>query len=150
MQHTMATQAFSSAESVRDVALQVMRMSETIHQALRKFTSASPDDPSTTSAYALLTEEYALRARANMLLIEAARLARPDFPVSQEAVLEILKRVETGLSQSDSLEKLSEMVVALLLFTSSVISRRNQIISALLENLKETVAASQATGNRVR
>lgn len=142
MLHTTASQAFSTAESVRDIALQVMRMSEEIHHALRHLTSTSSANNPTTSPYAILTEEYALRARANMLLIEAARLARPDFPVSQEAVLEILKRVETRLSQSDSLEELNEVVVALLLFTSSIISRRNQIISALLENLKETVAAS--------
>jgi hypothetical protein len=142
MQSTTASQALSTAEYVRDVALQVMRMSEGIHHALRKLTSMPAEDDATTSPYALLTEEYALRARANMLLIEAARLARPDFPVSQEAVLEILKRVEAGLSQSGSLEHLSEVVVALLLFTSSIISRRNQVISTLLDNLKLTVAVA--------
>jgi hypothetical protein len=142
MQHTMATRAFSSAESVREIALHVMRMSEAIHHALRQLTSTPSADQTATSPYALLTEEYALRARANMLLIEAARLARPDFPVSQGSVLEILKRVETRLSQSASLEQLSDVVVALLLFTSSTISRRNQVISTLLENLEETVAAA--------
>lgn len=142
MQHTMATQAFSSAESVHEVALQVMRMSEAIHQALRKYTSASPADPSTTSAYALLTEEYALRARASMLLIEAKRLARPDFPVSQADVLTTLTQVESRLSQSSSLDELSELITGVLLFTSSIISRRNQVISALLANLEETAAAA--------
>jgi hypothetical protein len=137
MQHTIATQAFSSAESVREIALQVMRMSEAIHYALRQLASTSSAG-STTSPYALLTEEYALRARATMLLIEAARLARPDFPVSHGSVLEILKRVEIRLSQSASPEQLSDVIVALLLFTSSIISRRNQVISTLLENLEET------------
>lgn len=142
MQHTMATQAFSSAESVRDIALQVMRMSEAIHQALRKYTSASPADPSTTSAYALLTEEYALRARASMLLIEAKRLARPDFPVGQAAVLATLTQVETRLSKSSSLDELSELIMGLLLFTSSIISRNNQVISMLLQNLEQAVATA--------
>jgi hypothetical protein len=136
----MATQAFSSAESVREIALQVMRMSEAIHQALRKYTSASPADPSTTSAYALLTEEYALRARASMLLIEAKRLARPDFPVRQADVLATLTQVETRLSQSSSLDELSELITGLLLFTSSIISRNNQVISMLLQNLKQGLA----------
>lgn len=142
MQHTMPTQAFSSAESVREIALHVMQMSEAIHHALRQLTSAPSADQTSPSPYSLLTEEYALRARANMLLIEAARLARPDFPVSQGTVLEILNRVETRLSQSASVEQLSDMIVALLLFTSSIISRRNQVISTLLENLEETVAAA--------
>src|SRR5689334_12111786 len=116
MQHTMATQAFSSAESVRDIALQVMRMSETIHQALRQHTAASSADSKTTSAYALLTEEYALRARASMLMIEAKRLVRPDFSISQEAVLATLTQVGTTLSQSSSLDELSELITGLLLF----------------------------------
>ena len=99
MQHTTATQALSSTESVREIAMQVMRMSEGIHQALRQHTTTSAD-PNTISAYALLTEEYALRARASMLLIEAQRLARPDFPVNQEKVLATLAQVEAKLSQS--------------------------------------------------
>ncbi len=136
MQHTMATQAFSSAESVREIALQVIRMSEAIHQVLRKYTSASPADPNTTSAYALLTEEYALRARASMLLIEAKRLARPDFPVSQTDVLATLTQVETKLLQSSSLNELGELITGLLLFTSSVISRNNQVILMLFKNLE--------------
>jgi hypothetical protein len=138
----MATQAFSSAESVREIALQVMRMSEAIHHALRKHTSASPADPSTTSAYALLTEEYALRARASMLLIEAKRLARPDFPVSEEAVLATLTQVEAKLSQSSSLDELSELITSLQLFTNSIISRNNQVISMLLQNLDHAVAVA--------
>lgn len=142
MQHTMATQALSSAESVREIALHVMRMSEAIHQALRKYTLLSPVDPSATSAYALLTEEYALRARATMLLIEAERLARPVFPVSQADVLATLTQVETRLSQSSSLSELSELITALLLFTSSIISRNNQLISMLLQNLEQAVTAA--------
>ncbi|MGO4478702.1 hypothetical protein AB4Z32_20845 [Massilia sp. 2TAF26] len=141
MQDTMASPAFSSAEYMRDIALQVMRMSEAIHHTLRQLTSTSSADQS-TSPYALLTEEYALRARANMLLIEAARLARPDFPVTQGAVLEILKGVEAQLSRAGSLEELSDLVVALLLFTSSIISRRNQVISTLLQNLDDTVVVA--------
>ena len=140
MQHITATQAFSSADSVRDIALQVMRMSEAIHQALRQHTAASPSDSKATSAYALLTEEYALRARASMLLIEAERLARPDFPVSQADTLATLTQVENRLSQSSSLDELSELITGLLLFTSSIISRNNQVISMLLQNLEQAVA----------
>lgn len=142
MQDTTAPHAFSSAEYVRDIALQVMQMSEAIHQALRQLTSMPSADQTTASPYALLTEEYALRARANMLLIEAARLARADFPVSQGAVLKVLKRVEAKLLQSASLEQLSDIVVALLLFTSSIFSRRNQVIATLLGNLEDTIAVT--------
>ena len=139
--HTTVTQAFSSAECVREIALQVMRMSEAIHQALRKSTSTTvPADPNTTSAYALLTEEYAVRARASMLLIEAKRLARSEFPVSQAEVLATLAQVEVRLSQSSSLDELSELITGLLLLTSSIISRNNQMISMLFQNLEQAVA----------
>lgn len=142
MEHIMTSPAFSSAESVRDIALSVMRMSEAIHNALRQLTSASQADRVMTSPYALLTEEYALRARANMLLIEAARLVRLDFQVSHAAVLDILKQVEKRLSQSTSLDDLGEIMAALFLFTSSIISRRNHVISTLLDNLSQTVAVA--------
>jgi hypothetical protein len=77
-------------------------------------------------------------------LIEAGRLARPDFPVSQAVVLDILGQVETALSQSRSSDDMNELIASLLLFTSSILSRRNQIIAVLLENLQQTVAEVQA------
>jgi len=144
MQQTMESNAFSSGECVREIALRLMHMSEAIHHALRKLTSAPSLAPSGTSPYALLTEEYALRARASILLIEAERLARPGFPASQASVLDILGKVETALTQSNSSDEMNELIASLLLFTSSIISRRNQIIAVLLENLQQTVAEVQA------
>jgi len=139
MQQTMESNAFSSSEYVREVALRIMRMSEAIHHALRRLTSEPSAGSSGTSPYALLTEEYALRARANILLIEAERLARPGVPASQEAVLAVLDEVETELAQCNSSDDMNELIASLLLFTSSVISRRNEIIAVLLDNLDQTV-----------
>lgn len=144
MQQITGSNALASGERVREIALRLMHMSEAIHHALRQLTSAPSAAPSGTSPYALLTEEYALRARASILLIEAERLARPDFPVSQGAVLDILEHVETALSQSNSSDDMNELIASLLLFTSSIVSRRNQIIAVLLDNLQQTVAEVQA------
>jgi len=144
MQQITGSNAFSTGECVREVALRLMQMSEAIHHVLRKLTSAPAPVSSRTSPYALLTEEYALRARASILLIEAERLARPDFPASQATVLDILGKVETTLSQSNSSDEMNELIASLLLFTSSIISRRNPIIATLLENLQQTVAEVQA------
>jgi len=144
MQQIMESDAFSSGEFVREIALRLMHMSEAIHHALRQLTSVPSTELSRTSPYALLTEEYALRARASILLIEAERLARPGFPVSQGAVLYILGQVETTLSQAHSADDMNELIASLLLFTSSINSRRNQIIEVLLENLQQTVVEVQA------
>ena len=140
MPGTMESNAFSSGERVREIALRLMHMSEAIHHALRELTSRPFATSSDTSPYALLTEEYALRARINILLIEAERLARPGFPVSQARVLAILGEVETTLAQSNSSDDMNELIASLLLFTSSVISRRNGIIVVLLDNLQQTAA----------
>lgn len=145
MQQTTESNAFSSGECVREVALRLMHMSEAIHHALRKLTSTPSAASSGTSPYALLTEEYALRARASILLIEAERLARRGFPASQAAVLAILGEVETALAQSNSSDDMNELIASLLLFTSSIISRRNGIIAVLLENLQQTVAELRAS-----
>jgi hypothetical protein len=145
MQQITGSNAFSSGERVREIALRLMHMSEAIHHALRQLTSRPSTEHSSTSPYALLTEEYALRARASILLIEADRLARPSFPVSQATVLDILGQVETTLSQANSADDMNELIAGLLLFTSSIISRRNQIIAVLLENLQQTVAEVQAS-----
>jgi len=145
MQQTTEYNAFSSGECVREIALRLMHMSEAIHQALRKLTSTPSPVSSGTSPYALLTEEYALRARASILLIEADRLARPGFLANQETVLAILSEVETALAQSNSLDDMNELIASLLLFTSSIISRRNRIIAVLLENLQQTVAELRAS-----
>jgi hypothetical protein len=144
MQPIIEPNAFSSGKCVREIALRIMHMSEAIHHALRKLTSIPSNDNSGTSPYALLTEEYALRARASILLIEADRLARPSFPVRQTTVLDILGQVETTLSQANSADDMNELIASLLLFTSSIISRRNHIIAVLLENLQQTVAELQA------
>jgi hypothetical protein len=71
-------------------------------------------------------------------------LARPSFPVRQTTVLDILGQVETTLSQANSADDMNELIASLLLFTSSIISRRNHIIAVLLENLQQTVAELQA------
>lgn len=144
MQHTVEPNAFSSGECVREIALRIMHMSEAIHHALRKLTCAPEAAASGTSPYALLTEEYALRARASILLIEAERLARLDFPASQATVLAVLDDVDAALAQSSSSDEMNELIASLLLFTSSVISRRNQIIAVLLDNLQQTVAELRA------
>jgi hypothetical protein len=144
MQQVMIPMGFTSEECVREIAVTIMRMSEAIHHSLRQLASAPHDDHATTSPYALLTEEYALRARANMLLIEAKRLARPDFPASQAEVLDVLSKVETRLLQSSSLDELNELIASLILFTSSIVSRKNEIIGVLLENMNRTAARVDA------
>lgn len=133
--------ALSTEHQVREVALLLMRMCGTIHDALRKSTSASTQDVSTLP-YALLTEEYALRSRANTLLIEAKRLARPGLGTSQQAILDVLQELHFGLESSTSLQQLAELINSVMLFANSLMSMNGRVILFLLNELKQTVNSS--------
>jgi hypothetical protein len=134
--------AFSSEEHIRQVALRISRMSEAIHHNLRQLT----EEPNSNSSalYSLLTEEYALRARANILLIEGKRFARPGFPASQQEVLSALDDVEAAFGSVWSPEELTELIVGLMLFANSIASGNNPLIALLLNDLKQLVQARGA------
>lgn len=142
-----AASAFSSGNHVRDVALLIMKMSEAIHSALRRLAPGVAGTQS-SSLYALLTEEYALRARANILLIEAERFARPNFPTIQQDVLGVLYQVEEELKGALSAERLAELIVGLMLFANSLVSKKNKTIFLLLQELKETLCLSHPAQDR--
>jgi hypothetical protein len=141
--HTELTvNAFSSEQHVRQIAQRIGAMSGAIHEALRQLAqNLQHHDPS--AAYALLTEEYALRARVNIMQVEAKRFARPDFPATQQDVLAVLDNIDEVLRSSRSPEELTELIVSLVLFATSIAGRNNAIIALLLDGLKQ-----QATSDR--
>lgn len=127
-------QAFSSEEKVQEIARIIFRMSDAVHHALRRLSSNILTSGSLT-AYALLTEEYALRSRANILLIEANRLVILDFDISQEELIASLSKIEVRFDSVTNLDDLSELLVALMLFSNSIVSKKKRIISLLFDNL---------------
>jgi hypothetical protein len=132
-----STAAFSSEERVREVALRLFRMSELIHQCLRQLASSEVGGSSTV--YALLTEEYALRARANVLLIERRRFTRSGFPATQHEVLTILDGLEAALAAAWSPDQLNELILGLMLFANAIAYKNTRVIALLLEDLRELV-----------
>jgi hypothetical protein len=130
-------QALASAEQVRELALLFIRMSEAIHHALRELSGRKSQDAS--FAYALLTEEYALRSRANILMIEANRFARPGMNTTQQEMLDTLEAIYTRLKNACTSDELSELIISVVLFANSIASKKNSIISFLLNELKEVV-----------
>lgn len=111
-------------------------MSEAIHHTLRQL-AENKSNSNSTALYALLTEEYALRARANILLIGANIFTRPDFPTTQQEVLSSLDDIEAALATTWSQEEFTELIVGLILFGNSIASRNNTITLLLLNNLKQ-------------
>jgi hypothetical protein len=128
--------AFSSDEQVRHVALRISGMSEAIHHTLRQLAQTLPQHDS-SAAYMLLTEEYALRARINILQIEARRFVRTDFPIAQDEVVRILDEVDRTLAAVRHPDELTELIVSLVMFATSIACRNNSITILLLRNLEQ-------------
>ena len=127
-------QALESEEQVRELASLFIRMSEAIHHALREL--AGSQSQNAASAYALLTEEYALRSRANMLMIEASRFARPGLDATQQEMLSTLEAIYIKLKSACTLDELSEIIIGVVLFANSIASTKNHIVCFLLNELK--------------
>jgi len=135
MQKQDESQALASEEQVRELAFLFIRMSEAIHHALRELANGKPHNAA--RAYALLTEEYALRSRANMLMIEPSRFARPGLNTTQHEMLGTLEAIYVKLKSACTLDELSEMIIGVVLFANSTASRKNHIASFLLNELKK-------------
>jgi hypothetical protein len=127
-------QAFSSEEKVKEVAAKLICLSGNVHDTLRRF---SPDNAASSliTPYALLTEEYALRFRANILLTDAERFVISNFETPHNELMTSLSAIETKLHTVANLEDLSELLSGLTLFSNSIISKKKHIISLLFENL---------------
>lgn len=137
MQRHDALEALSTADQIREISTIFIKMSEAIHHALRELSGSKSQNAA--SAYALLTEEYALRSRANMLMIEAERFARPGLAVTQKDMVATLEVIYVKLKSTCSVDELAELIIGVELFANSVASTKNHVISFLLDELKNLV-----------
>lgn len=137
MHQAQTTTAFSSEDQVRDVALRLSHMSEIIHLCLRQI--AATEKSNSSAVYALLTEEYALRARANILLVEPKRFTRSEFPATQEEILAMLDGLEKALASAWSSDQITRLIIGLMLFSNAIGYTNARVIALLLEDLKELV-----------
>lgn len=128
------SQAFSSEEKVQEIAKAIIRVSDAMHQSLRRMSPHVISNSQITS-YALLTEEYALRARANILLIDASRFVTPDFNFPQGELVDFLSKLEMKFGEIVDIDELSELLVGVMLFANSIVSRKSSVIFFLLKNL---------------
>jgi len=129
--------ALSSLDQVREIAGMITSNSDAVHAALRRFSNATTGNQAVAS-YALLTEEYALRARAHILGNDANRFVLADFEVTQKDLVVELKATEARFGNVQNIDELSELLIALILFSNAIISRKNSVLLFLFKNLSET------------
>ncbi|WP_348697881.1 hypothetical protein [Duganella fentianensis] len=134
--------ALGSEQDVRDIALMLVRLCGEIHEALRRSTCGKEENTSTLP-YALLTEEYALRSRANTLLIEAKRFARQDLSCPQQNILDTLQATHARFETVTSLQQLADLINCVMLFANSLMSRNGKVTMYLLDELNQTVHANK-------
>lgn len=130
-------QALSSERKVHEVAKAIASLSEAVHQALRRLSLNILSSDSVTP-YALLTEEYAIRARANILLVDAKRFVIQDLNIMHGELIAFLNKMESKLNEVKCLDELSELVVGLMLFSNSIVSKKERVITFLLQELKDS------------
>jgi hypothetical protein len=97
---------------------------------------ASGESQNAAPAYALLTEEYALRSRANMLMIEPSRFARSGLNTTQQEMLGTLEAIYLKLKGACTLDELSEIITGIVLFANSIASKKNHVVSFLIDDLR--------------
>lgn len=129
--------ALSSLDRVREVAAIITSNSDAVHAALRRFSDSRTGNQAAAS-YALLTEEYALRARAHILCNDANRFVLTDFEVTQKELIAELESTEARFGNVQNIDELSELLIALILFSNAIISRKNSVLLFLFKNLSET------------
>jgi len=129
--------ALSSREKVQEVAEIIESLSESAHHALRRLSfNIVSSDP--VRSYELLTEEYALRARARILTIDAKRFVNQDLCVVHVELIAFLFQLNRKLNDVKCLDELSELIIGLLLFSNSIVSKKGPVISFLLQDLRNS------------
>lgn len=127
------TPALSTASEVIAVATALSSLADRLHETLRRLTSESSSD--TTIAYALLTEEYALRARVNILINDAPRHTLDGLEFSQAKLLETLSGMSDAFSAASSLEVVRSRVSDLITFASALCPGKAKTVNFLAAEL---------------
>ncbi|HRQ58630.1 MAG TPA: hypothetical protein PLN31_14550 [Azoarcus taiwanensis] len=125
--------ALATAENVSALANALSKLADKLHHTLRRLTAEPSGDA--TIAYALLTEEYALRARANILHNDAGQHTLPDVNFSQAALIETLEAVERRLGEASSLEVVQSIVSDLITFASAINPGKAKVLNFLAQEL---------------
>jgi hypothetical protein len=132
-QTALVPPALHSYEDVKEFANGLLRITDQLHRALRRLTSMSNDYSGT--AYALLTEEYGLRARTNILLHDSARHRLEGLSFSQQDLLRTLEQVGADIEIANSLEMLSSTVADLAMFATSISPGKERVVNFLAGEL---------------
>lgn len=126
-------QALATSDDVIALADGLSQLADKLHVVLRRLTAQPAGD--TSIAYALLTEEYALRARTNILRNDAPRHTMAGLEFSQASLIEMLGQIEASLHGAGTLEVVRSVVSDLITFASSISPGKTRVVNFLAKEL---------------
>jgi len=131
--HANQPPALATSDDVIALADGLSQLADQLHAVLRRLTAQPAGD--TSIAYALLTEEYALRARTNILRNDAPRHTMDGLEFSQASLIETLGQIEASLHEADTLEVVRSVVSDLITFASSINPGKTRVVNFLAKEL---------------
>jgi len=136
--------ALATLKDVKEFAHMVVALADSVHAALKRLSASSAKDPDL--GYSVLTEEYALRARANILLNDSARhtVERPGF--SQSGLRNFMVSTDRQIAECASMAELLTMSTDMITFASAA-SAGNARVLKLLAQAFGLVEADQPVGD---
>lgn len=119
----------------------VVALADSTHAALKRLTASSAKDPDL--GYSVLTEEYALRARANILLNDSARHMVERAGFTQSNLRDFMVSTDGRIAECASLTELLAMSTEMITFASAVSSGNARVLTLLAQAFGMTGMARQ-------
>ncbi|WP_050479100.1 hypothetical protein [Herbaspirillum rhizosphaerae] len=127
--------ALSTEGNVQELAQRITALAHEIHTTLRRLSVSN-----NPLVYALLTEEYALNARAHILFFDSKRFVISDWHFEHDELLNFLSALGEKLKNIETIDQLEKLIAGLTLFSNSIISKNVRTISFLFKELRDVVS----------
>ena len=135
---TLQSRALASPDAVVEVADCFAGIAEALHHTLRLLSEQV--NVSTEKAYALITEEYGLRTRLGILRADAKNRTVAGVSISQDGLVELLRRTASFIKDSRSLESIAFVVNSVSVLCVSTFPGKTETVDFLIERLQRDVA----------
>ena len=112
-------------------ARMVLATADSVHTALKRLSASSAKDPDL--GYSVLTEEYAIRARANILLNDSARHTVENAGFDQADLRNFMVSTSKRIAECASMAELLATSTDLITFASAVSSGNARILNVLAQ-----------------
>ncbi len=123
--------ALTTQEDITEFARMVLATADSVHAALKRLSESSAKD--LDLGYSVLTEEYAVRARANILLNDSARHTVENASFTQADLRNFMVATERRIAKCASMAELLSTSTDVITFASAISSGNASILNLLAQ-----------------